>query len=95
MEIIEIFNYIKSNDKYWDGPKFYYQFMTKTLLIIEAFYPKYSLLFLFDNTTSLSVFLQNALCIVNINKKIRGKQPILQNKWYKKYNIQVVYSIVF
>lgn len=80
MEAIKIFEYKKLNDGYWDKPKPYHQVVTKVILITETFYLRYLSLFLFDNITNFSVYLQNALQIININKKVRNKQFILFNR---------------
>ena len=72
-EVVELFEYGKNNEKYWDGPKLHKQVVTKALPIAEALYPGYSLLFLFDNATSHSVYADNALYITGINKKSGGK----------------------
>ena len=80
IEAIEIFEYEKSNNGYWDRPKLYHQVVTKVLPIAEALYPGYSLLFLFNNTTSHFIYAQNALCTANINKEVEEKQPILCNR---------------
>lgn len=49
-----------------------------------ALYPGYSLLFLFDNATSHSIYADNALCTTWINKKSGRKQVWLCNGWYEK-----------
>ena len=51
-----LFKYRKANKRYWDGLKLYQQVINNTLPIAEAFYPSYSLLFLFNNATSDSVY---------------------------------------
>ena len=56
--------------------------VTKALPIAEALYPGYSLLFLFDNATSHSVYAKDALRTQNMNKSSKGKQPHLRNGWY-------------
>ena len=81
---MENFEYRKLNDGYWDGPKLHHQVITKTFPIAEALYPGYSLLFLFDNATSHSVYAQNALRTANMNKEMGGKQSILRDRWYEK-----------
>lgn len=43
--------------------------INKIFLLAEALYLGYSLLFLFENTTSYSVNVDNALCIGKINKE--------------------------
>ena len=75
---LEIFEYGKNNDGYWDEAKLYNQVVTKALLIVQALYPRYSPLFLFDNTTSHSVNFKDILYVKGINKSPRGKQPVLQ-----------------
>ena len=46
--------------------------VNKALRIAEALYPGYSLLFLFDNATSQSIFAQDVLRKTQINKGIGG-----------------------
>ena len=53
-EAIEMFEYEKNNDGYWDRAKLHKQVVSKALPIAEALYSGYSLLFLFDNATSHS-----------------------------------------
>lgn len=60
-EAVEIFEYGKNHEGYWDGAKLHKQVVTKALPIAEALYPGYSLLFLFDNATSHSVYAKDAL----------------------------------
>ena len=56
IEAVELFEYGKLNEGYWDGPKLHKQVVSKALPITEALYLGYSLLFLFDNTTSHFIF---------------------------------------
>ena len=77
---VEVFEYGKNNDGYWDGAKLHQQVVKKALPIAKAFYPDYSLLFRFDNATSHSVYTKNALQIKNINKRSEEKQPILRDR---------------
>ena len=49
------------------------QVKEKALPIAEALYLGYSLLFLFDNATSHSVYLMDALRIKNMSKGSDGK----------------------
>lgn len=51
-----LFEYRKANKGYWNRSKLYQQVVNKALPIAEAFYPDYSLLFLFDNATSYLVY---------------------------------------
>lgn len=53
--------------------------MSKALPIVKALYPGYSLLFLFDNATSYSVYANNALYIGELNKSSGSKQTWLRN----------------
>ena len=73
LEAVELFKYGKNNERYWDGAKLYKQVVSKVLFIAKAFYLGYSLLFLFDNATSYSVYANNALHIRGINKSSNGK----------------------
>lgn len=43
---MEIFEYRKNNDWYWDGAKFNNKMITKPLLIMQALYPRYLYLYL-------------------------------------------------
>lgn len=79
IEAVKIFEYGKNNDGYWDGAKLHKQVVNKALLIAEAFYPGYLLLFLFDNATSHSVY---ALQVKDMNKGCGRKQPVLRNGWF-------------
>ena len=94
-EAMEIFEYGKNNDGYWDGAKLHHQVMKKALPIAEALYPGYSLLFLFDNATSHSVYAKDALQVKDMNKGIGGKQPILRNGWYNLNGVRIVQPMSF
>lgn len=83
-EAVEIFEYGKNNDDYWDGAKLYQQIVNKALPIAKALYLSYSLLFLFDNATSHSVYVKDALQVKDINKSSERKQPVLRNDWFEK-----------
>lgn len=67
MEAIELFEYKKSNEGYWNRFKLDKQVVNKILSITEALYQGYLLVFLFYNMTSHSVFAQNALCTIQMN----------------------------
>lgn len=90
-----IFEYRKSNNRYWNKPKWHYQVMTKALPIVETLYLRYSLLSLFELITSHFMYSQNTLRIANINKAMGGEQLILRDSWYEKNNIWVIYPIIF
>lgn len=81
-EAVELFEYGKSNERYWDRPKFHKQVVNKALPIAEALYPGYSFLFFFDNATSHFVYAQDALHTAQMNKSIGGQQPWLRNGWF-------------
>lgn len=83
-EAVELFEYGKSNEGYWDGSKLHKQVVSKALPIAEALYPGYSLLFLFDNATSHAVYAQDALHTGQMNKGVGGQQPWLRNGWFEK-----------
>lgn len=61
----------------------------KALPIAEAFYPGYSLLFLFDNATSHSVYVKDALKVKDMNKGVGGQQPQLRNGWFYHHDTQI------
>lgn len=68
-KLVELFEYRKNNEKYWNGSKLHKQVVDKAFPIIKTFDPGYSLQFLFDNVTSYSVYANNILWIRKINKK--------------------------
>lgn len=78
-EAEEILEYGKNNEGYWDGVKLVKQLKEKALPIAEALYPGYSLLFLFDNATSHSIYSTDALQAKNMSKGSGGKQAFLRN----------------
>lgn len=57
---VEVFEYGKNNDEYWNRAKLLKQVVSKALPIAKALCPEYSLLFLFDNTTSHLVYIKDA-----------------------------------
>lgn len=77
---VEIFEYEKNNDGYWDGAKLQQQVINKVLPIAEVFYPGYSFLFLFDNVISHFIYVKDAFQVKNINKRCEEKQLILCNR---------------
>lgn len=60
--------------------------VNKALPIAEAFYPRYSLLYLFDNATSHLVYAKDALQTKDMNKRCERKQLILCNSWFDQGN---------
>jgi hypothetical protein len=81
-EATEFFEFSRNNDGYWDGAKLLQQVVSKALPIAEALFPGYSLLFLFDNATSHSVYADDALHVTDMNKGNGGKQPWLRNGYF-------------
>ena len=69
--------------------------VNKALPIAEALYPGYSLLFLFDNATSHSVYAKDVLQVKDMNKGAGGQQPRLRNGWFYRHGIQVDQPIDF
>ena len=86
---VKIFEYGKSNDGYWDEAKLHQQVVNKALLITEALYLGYSLLFFFDNATGHSVYAKYALQVKDMNKSVGGQQPGLYNGWFYYHGTQV------
>lgn len=86
---MEILKYKKNNEGYWDGVKLVKQDKEKALSIAEVLYPRYSLLFLFDNANSHLVYLTDALRVKNMNKGFGGKQAFLKDGWYFQDGLQV------
>lgn len=48
---------------------------------MEALYPGYSILFIFDNATSHSVYIEDILCVHKMNKRSGGKQAMSYSGW--------------
>ena len=82
-EAVEIFEYGKNNDGYWDRPKLLKQVVNKTIPVAKALYPGYSFLFMFNNATSHVLYAENALCTDDMNKSSRGKQALLRDGWFE------------
>lgn len=94
-ELVEIFEYEKNKNGYWDETKLHQQVVNKALLITETFYPGYWVLFPFDNATNYLIYAKDKLQVKNLNKCIRGQQPQLYNKQFNYNNIQVDQSMNF
>ncbi len=96
-EAVEILEYEKNNDGYWDEIKLLRQVMEKALPIAESLYPGYSILFMFDNATSHSVYVEDALLAHKMNKGPSGKPVIHCNSWYINqiymYHIQPIWYL--
>ena len=56
---------------YWEGIHLFCQVKKQVLPITTALYPNYQYLFLFDNTTSHPIYMENAVCVQKINKGTR------------------------
>ncbi len=56
------------------------QVVEKTMPIAQVLYLQYQPLFLFDNTTSHSVFSMNDFQVDRMNKKSGGQQKFLRNE---------------
>lgn len=60
-KVVEIFEYAKNNNGYWNEAKLYQQVVNKTLPSAEAFFSGYLILFLFDNAISHFVYAKDKL----------------------------------
>lgn len=94
-EAVELFEYGKNYEGYWDGAKLYEQVVSKALPIAEALYPGYAFLFLFDNATSHSVYASDALRTNDMNKNIGGQQAHLRTGWYEMNGIRYEQQMSF
>ena len=72
-ETVTYFENRKTEKGYWTGEHLLDQIVKKALSIGEALYPGYKLLFLFDNTTSHSIYAPDALQVANVNKRPRSQ----------------------
>lgn len=61
--------------------------VTKALFIFKIVYLEYSLLFVFHNATSHSIYTNDTFCIIKKDKKSGKKQIQLYNRWYKRDKI--------
>ena len=62
---------------------------------MEALCLNYSLLFLFDNATSHSVYIKDTFQAKDMNKRSGRKQPILCDRWFYQDDIWIIYPINF
>lgn len=76
---VEIFEYGKNNDGYWDGPKLLKQVVKKAIPIVDDLYPGYSLFFMFHNAISHVVYTKDTLCPRGMNKSSNGNHPLLKD----------------
>lgn len=80
IKVVKIFEYGKNNNRYYNRVKLYKQVVEKALFIVEALYLRYSLYFLFDNTTSHSIYAKDIHQIKNMNERVGEKQLMLRNE---------------
>ena len=52
--------------------------------IAQALYPRYQIIFIFNNAKNHAVFFKYALQVADISKGVGGVQSFLYNRWYKK-----------
>lgn len=64
--------------KYWLSKHLFDQIKSKALFIMEAWYPGYELLFIFNNITSYAIYAKNLLQVTHINKCSRSQQLFLK-----------------
>ncbi len=82
-EAAEIFEY-GQEDGYWDGAKVVNQIRDKALPIVEALYPGYEAILVFDNAKSHAIFAKDALRVTHMSKSSGGVQPFIRHGWYEK-----------
>ena len=66
------------------------QIINKALPIAESLYPGYELLFIFDNSTSHSIYAKDTLQVAHMNKRPGGQQPFLRPGWYIKPDEELI-----
>ena len=66
------------------------QIVKKALPIEEALYPNYTLLFLFENATSHSIYALDALQVAHMNKRSGGQQSYFRPGWFMGPNQETV-----
>ena len=70
IEKVEVYEYGKNNNSYWDEANLHQQVVNKESSIAERLYFGCSLLFLFDNATGHSIYEKSALKVKNMNEPI-------------------------
>lgn len=95
VKAVEIFEYGKNNNRYYNRIKLYKQVVEKALSIIKVFYLRYSLCFLFDNITSHFIYAKDILQIKDMNKRVGGKSLMLYNKQFDQENIRIINFMTF
>ncbi len=95
IEVLEIFEYGKNNDGYRNGAKLYKQVVNKALPIAKVLHPGYSLLYLFENETSHSVYARDTLQTKDMNIRFEGKQLILRNGGFHQRDLCITKPMNF
>ena len=90
LEAVTYFGYGKIEERYWTDEYLLNQIQKKTLPIGETLYLGYALLFMFDNTTSHSIYAKDALQVANMNKGLEGQPAFLRPEWYTTPNKEVI-----
>ena len=60
------------------------QVWNRAFPIVEALYPGYEAVFMFDNTKSHAIFAKDALRVHQLSKSTSGTQFFIRNNWYKR-----------
>lgn len=93
-EAAEVFEY-GQEDGYWDGAKVVSQVRDRALPIVEALYPGYEAIFMFDNAKSHAIFAKDALRVTQMSKGSGGVQPFLRDGWFDKKKTRYSQSMCF
>lgn len=67
-----------------NGAKVVDQIREKVLPIDQALYPKYQIIFMFDNAKNHAVFAKHAVWVASMSKRLGGVQSFLYGEWYEK-----------
>lgn len=89
-EAATYFEYKKTKGGYQTGEHLLNQIIKKALPIREALYPNYILLFLFDNTTSYSIYAPDILQIAQMNKGSEGQKSYFRPEQFVSPNQKMV-----
>ncbi len=88
--MVPYFEYENTEEEYWTGEHLLDQIVKRALPIGEALYQGYKLLFLFDNSTSYSIYAPDALQVANMNKGPGVQQLFLRPGWFMGSNQETV-----
>ena len=72
LEAATYFEYGKMEEGYWTDEHLLEQIEAKALPIAEVLYPRYELLFMFDNATSHAIYAKDELQVTHMNKRPGG-----------------------